>query len=200
MVKRLDGAYEFFGRLPDSEPYILAIDKIRDGMLSKGASLPIAEAQKTKQAIYTILKNSYGELSTATKEANKGIARGIKEEIVEIFPEIKSLNAQESLMLRLEPIIEKAAGRLNKRDLMGIGTPIAGAAASAVAGPSIGKVAWLTKAVLDHPSVKTYIAIALNKGAKGGVGQGFVEKRLAAYITAKMAEKPNEDLPVGGLF
>jgi hypothetical protein len=54
--------------------------------------------------------------------------------------------------------------------------------------------------VLDHPSVKTYIAIALNKGAKGGVGQGFVEKRLAAYITAKMAEKPNEDLPVGGLF
>lgn len=187
VVTRLDGLNEFFGRLPDSEPYLTAIDKIKEGMLSKGATLPIAEAQKTKQAIYSVLKDSYGELSTATKEANKGIARGIKEEIVSIFPEIKSLNAQESIMLRLEPLISKAAGRIDKRDLLGIGTPIAGAAMGALGGPGAGAAMWITKAVMDHPSVKTYIAIALNKAKKGGMGPGFVEQRLAAYWAGKAA-------------
>lgn len=192
VVQRMDSAYEFFSRLPDSETPLAALDKIRDGMLAKGPTMSIAEAQKVKQAIYKVLKDSYGELSTATKEANKAIARGIKEEIATIFPEIKSLNNQESLMLRLEPLIEKAAGRISKRDMLGIGTPMAGMAGASMFGPKAGMALWLTKAVVDNPSVKTYLAIALNKAKKGGMGPGFVEQRLAAYWAGKMAEQEQQ--------
>ena len=92
-------------------------------------------------------------------------------------------------MLRLEPIIEKAAARLQKRDLMGIGTPITGAAGGILTGSGkAGATLMLTKAVLDHPSVKTYLAILLNKANKGGIKPGFVEERLAAYWADKMRE------------
>jgi len=188
VVQGLDHAYGYFGNLPGADEYIGQINAIRDSVL-KRKYIPIKEAQEIKQKIGTLIRKEYGKLSSATVEANKGIAYGIKTEIAEIFPEITNLNRQESLMLRLEPIIEKAAARLQKRDLMGIGTPIAGAAGGILTGSGkAGAALMLTKAVLDHPSVKTYLAILLNKANKGGLGPGFVEERLAAYWADKMRE------------
>jgi hypothetical protein len=192
IAQRLDAAEEIFRDLPNPKPYLDAIDEVRQGFLSsKGQTMTIDKAQKMKTSIYRVLRDSYGELSTATKEANKQIARGAKEELQLIFPELKNLNKQESLYLKLEPMIEKAAGRIDKRDLMGIGTPIAGAAVSAVAGPAAGKMAWLLKAVLDNPNMKAHLAILLNKANKGGMGKGYIDQRLATYIASKANETQN---------
>ena len=145
---------------------------------------------KKKVNFGQLLKSGAGE-----RKLIRAIAYGIKTEIADIFPEITNLNKQESLMLRLEPIIEKAAARLQKRDLMGIGTPITGAAGGILTGSGkAGTTIMLTKAVLDHPSVKTYLAILLNKANKGGIKPGFVEERLAAYWADKMREASEPQL------
>jgi hypothetical protein len=191
VVKGLDLATEFFGDLPGATKYIDEINTIKADVLQRhGNYIPIDQAQKIKQKIGTLIRREYGQLSSVATEARKGIAYGIKEEIQFMFPEIKDLNARESLMLRLEPMIEKAVSRIDKRDLIGIGTPIAGAAAGVVTGsPKAGLVALAAKSVMDNPGVKAYIAIALNKAKKGGMSPGFVEQRLAAYWAGKTTEQ-----------
>jgi hypothetical protein len=189
ILSRLNSTEDFFSQMPNPEPYLKAIDEVRQGMInSKPGMMPLDKVQGMKQTIYKVMKDSYGELSTATKEANKAVARGAKEEIRSIFPEIDGLNNQESLMLKLEPMIEKAAGRIERRDLMGIGTPIAGAAVSAITTPNVGKAAWVAKAVLDNPKAKVFLALALNNAKKGRVGVGWFDKRLEAYWVSKMNE------------
>ena len=191
IATRLDDTEKFFKEMPDNKSYLDAIEKVRNGLLDKGDSLgniPLSQAQKMKTTIYRVLKDSYGELSTATKEANKAVARGAKEEIANIFPEINYLNNKESLLLKLEPMIEKAAGRINKRDLMGIGTPIAGGAIGAVTSHGIGQAAMLAKAVLDNPKIKAYLAIALNNSKKGKANTKWVDSRLASYFASKATD------------
>lgn len=191
IANRLDDTEKFFKEMPDNKSYLDAIEKVREGLLDKGDSMgniPLSQAQKMKTTIYRVLKDSYGELSTATKEANKAVARGAKEEIANIFPEINYLNNKESLLLKLEPMIEKAAGRINKRDLMGIGTPIAGGAIGAVTSHGVGQAAMLAKAVLDNPKAKAYLAIALNNSKKGKPNTKWVDGRLTSYFASKATD------------
>lgn len=190
----LNRSKEYFKDIPGAEGYlkdIEAIEKSFDGQ--HGNYIAIEKAQEVKQKIGTMVRKSYGQLSTATTEALKDIAFGLKEEIADIFPEITNKNHLESMMIRLEPIVEKAAARISKRDVMGIGTPIAGGAVGAATGSwKVAAAATLTKAILDNPSVKTHIAILLNKAKKGGMGPGFVEQRLAAYWAGKAKENEQQ--------
>ena len=111
-----------------------------------------ADAQAMKKGTYTVLGGKYGEQGSASVEAQKALARGLKEEIATQFPEISNLNAQESKLLDLQPILERAVNRISNHQLVGIGTPVTGAAATAMGGPTIGKAAMVLKAVLDNPA------------------------------------------------
>lgn len=190
VLQALDRSYDYFGDVPGAEGYIAEINAIRDSVNNAhGRYIPIQQAQEIKQKTNSLIRKEYGRLSTATVEAKKDIVFGLKNELADIFPEITNKNHLESMMMRLEPIVENAAARLNKRDLGGIGTPIWGGAAGAATGSwTTAAGVALTKAVFDHPSTKTYLAILLNKANKGGLGPGFVEQRLAAYWADKMRE------------
>lgn len=141
-----------------------------------------SDAQAMKQGTYSVLKGKYGEQGSASVEAQKALARGLKEEIATQFPEIGKLNATESQLLDLQPVLERAVNRISNHQLIGIGTPVAGAAADAVAGPGVGRVAMVMKAVLDNPAVKSRLAIALSKGGKIPYSQALA--RVAAYSSA----------------
>jgi hypothetical protein len=141
-----------------------------------------SDAQDMKQGTYQVLKVKYGEQGSASTEAQKALARGLKEEIANQFPEIGTLNASESRLLDLQPVLERAVNRISNHQLIGIGTPVAGAAADAVAGPGVGRVAMVLKAVLDNPNVKSRLAISLSKGAKIPYAQAAA--RVAAYSSA----------------
>jgi hypothetical protein len=141
------------------------------------------DAQAMKQGTYRILAGKFGEQGSAAVEAQKSLARGLKEEIANQFPEISNLNAAESKLLDLQPVLERAVARSSNHQLIGIGTPIAGAAAKAVTGSgTIGVVAGTLKGVLDNPMVKSRLAIALSKGAKIPIGQATA--RVQAYSAA----------------
>jgi hypothetical protein len=145
-----------------------------------------ADAQAMKQGTYAVLKGKFGEQGSAAVEAQKALARGLKEEIASQFPEIDNLNKAESKLLDLQPILERAVNRTANHQLIGIGTPVAGAAAKAVTGSSgIGAAAGILKAVLDDPWIKSRLAIAVSKGSKVPISQAAA--RVQAYSSALAA-------------
>jgi len=168
-----------------------AIDAARDEFLDQFRSQPggevrnmtAAEAQAMKQGTYRSLGDkAYGELKGASIEAQKALARGLKEELANQFPELQNLNSAESKLLDLQPLLERAVNRIGNHQLIGIGTPLAMNAGKAVMGSGAGAVAGLMKAVLDNPSVKSRLAIALARN--GPSTEAGALARIGAFSEA----------------
>lgn len=197
-VRNLDSVRSRFSNQVTPQPDLREIDQVQSDFLNnpklqpsglgpQPASLPAAQAQAMKSGTYTALGDkAYGELKGSNIEAQKALARGLKDEIAAQFPEIQGLNAQESKLLDLKPVLERAVSRIGNHQLIGIGTPIAGAAAQAVTGSTtVGRVAMVLKGVLDNPMVKSRLAIAVSKGGKIPYAQAA--GRVAAYSSALAA-------------
>lgn len=160
------------------------LDQLRTHPGGAVRNLTAQEAQDMKTGTYRALGNkAYGELKSANIEAQKSLARGLKDELANQFPELKNLNAQESKMLDLEPVLERAVNRIGNHQVVGIGTPIAGAAGAAVTGSApAGLVIGAMKAAIDNPWVKSRLAIAVSKGGKIPLAQATA--KVAAYSSA----------------
>jgi hypothetical protein len=142
-----------------------------------------SDAQAMKQGTYRVLAGKYGEQGSASVEAQKALARGLKEEIATQFPEIGNLNAQESQLLDLQPVLERAVNRITNQQAIGIGAPIAGTAVKAATGSTgAGAVAMMMKSVLDNPAVKSRLAIAVSKASNIPPAQAIA--RVQAYSSA----------------
>ncbi len=141
------------------------------------------DAQKMKQGTYRVLKGKYGEQGSAAVEAQKALARGLKEEIATQFPEIDTLNTAESKLLDLQPLLERAVARISNHQVIDIGTPIATTAVESVTGSGgAGIVAGTIKGVLDNPMIKSRLAIAVSKG--GGIPYSQALSRVQSYATS----------------
>jgi hypothetical protein len=153
---------------------------------SQPGDIPAAQAQALKQGTYQQLKGrSYGELKSATIESQKALARGLKEELNNAFPELANLNASESKLLNLQPVLEKAVQRVGNHNLIGISGPIAAGATEALTGsPGIATSAGILKTILDNPNVKSNLAIALYRAARNPGELSTVSQRLDAYYAA----------------
>lgn len=71
--------------------------------------IPVQKAQELKQGTYDILRKKYGQLGSAETEAQKGLARGLKEGIAEKIPQIAGLNAEESKLIKTLNVAERRA-------------------------------------------------------------------------------------------
>lgn len=185
---RADLARAKFAKQVNAGGDLAAIEASKQQFLSEQGGTPgkpappmnAADAQEMKQGTYRVLRGKFGEQGSASVEAQKALARGLKEEIATQFPEITNLNANESRLLDLQPILERAVNRISNHQAVGIGTPVAGAAAKAVSGSgSVGVVASVLKAVLDNPTMKSRLAIAISKGSKIPIGQAMA--KVQAY-------------------
>lgn len=147
-----------------------AIDNATSEFLNGPGAGPIPAdlAQQMKQGTYQQVRKSYGQLSSAQVEAQKALARGLKEELASAFPEIGSLNAEESKALGLEPLLESAIARIGNHQMFGIGTPIAAAGVHAATGSApIAATLGAARAIIDNPAIKSRIAIAMTRAGKG---------------------------------
>jgi hypothetical protein len=90
---------------------VAAIQKVYDEFININPKrIPIQKAQELKTGTYQQLREkSYGELKTASTEAQKDIARGIKDAIANAAPEVRALNAEESKLLTALPMVERRA-------------------------------------------------------------------------------------------
>lgn len=186
VASRLSGTAHKFSTQVNPEADLGAVAKSGNEFLqNQPTNIPAAQAQAIKAGTYKQLGGkAYGELDTASIEAQKALARGIKEELQTQFPEIKGLNAREGQLIGLDDALERAVKRINNHQLIGIGTPIVAGATGAVTGSApLGAVTGILKAVIDDPVVKSKMAIALNRAGKG-IPISNAITRVAAYSNA----------------
>lgn len=69
--------------------------------------IPVGLAQELKQGTYRQLAKKYGEMGSADVEAQKAIARGLKEQVAAKVPAIEGLNAEESRLLTTLSVVER---------------------------------------------------------------------------------------------
>jgi hypothetical protein len=89
---------QYFG-----DPAIDAIEK------TSNDAIPVQTAQSMKQGTYRVLSKKYGQLGSADVEAQKALARGLKEEIAKAVPEVAGLNAEESTLIKTLKVTERRA-------------------------------------------------------------------------------------------
>lgn len=171
IVKSLDDMKDFYKNTFDPKPFLDQIDELKQGVISThGDAIPLVRAQKIKQNTYRLLRKQYGEMKSVAIEGQKQLARGVKEEIARLHPEIDALNKTDTALIQLEEVIGKAVNRITNRDIMGIGIPAKAAMGAGVdlvsgtGGTATG--AGLIAGVLDIPTVKARLAIALNKASR----------------------------------
>ncbi len=165
---------------------LAAIAKVGNDFLDTApGQIPAAQAQSLKVGTYQQIAAKYGEMGTATIEAQKGLALGLKDELAKAFPELSTLNAKDGALLDLQPALERAVQRTSNHQLLGIGTPIAGASAAVATGSApLGVAAGLMKAIVDNPAVKSRLAFAIARASKGGVSFPAAMTRIGAYSAA----------------
>ncbi|MDN4061132.1 hypothetical protein QPK31_23210 [Massilia sp. YIM B02769] len=90
-----------------------AIESVADDFMAHpeivGDAIPVSAAQKMKQGTYQVLKKKYGQLGSAEVEAQKALARGLKNEIATAVPEVAGLNAAESKLIATLGVAERRA-------------------------------------------------------------------------------------------
>lgn len=79
-------------------------------LLAGRATMSVPTAQALKQGTYQSLgSKAYGELKGADIEAQKALARGLKEEISKAVPGVADLNAQQAALINAKDIAERRA-------------------------------------------------------------------------------------------
>lgn len=140
------------------------IDEIYSNFVQKyGKEISIKQAQKIKVSTYKALKNAYGELTGASKEAQKAGVRFLKEKIVEGAPASGGVNKRLAALYDLDKALDSFSSRTKKLNLLGLGAKFGGAAGG-FKGAAVGKGLDL----IDAPAVKSGAAILLNLLAGGG--------------------------------
>ena len=71
--------------------------------------IPVQLAQQLKTGTYKQLSDKYGELGSASVEAQKALARGLKDEISAAVPGVSALNARQSELLQTLDVAERRA-------------------------------------------------------------------------------------------
>lgn len=196
VLGRLEDVKKWAARsFADPTPVLKAIEEYKVGVsATRGGSITVSEAQKLKQGIYRRLTDSaYGEFSTASKEMDKAFARGIKEELLQQFPQLQKLNAEDSALIGLSNILEKTVNRTRNWDVAGLseyGGAIGGGTVGGGPGAAIG---LMVAKMLRSPAVMSKVAFALNKAGRVG---GFPTVARAIGYGAGKAITPNISGPV----
>lgn len=101
-----------------------AVQRVADSFASHpdlpNNAIPVVKAQELKRGTYRQLRDKYGEQGAADVEAQKALARGLKEEIVKEVPEIGPLNARESEILNALKMVESRAAVEGNKNPVGL--------------------------------------------------------------------------------
>ena len=91
-------------------------------LISGQPNIPVQTAQELKQGTYQSLGSKpYGEQQGASVEAQKTLARGLKEGIAKAVPEVADLNKRESALLNAAALAERRSMMANNNQIVGLG-------------------------------------------------------------------------------
>lgn len=111
VAARLHDALTKFEKQVDPHSDLATIQKKWDDFMNHplltGKDIPVSTAQAMKTGTYRQLREKYGQQGSAEVEAEKALARGLKEEISKAVPQVRQLNAEESKLLTALPMLER---------------------------------------------------------------------------------------------
>jgi hypothetical protein len=174
LLKRLEKVRDSYPSWRGDE----AFNKMVEDIEKQGKQMPISEAQKLKRQ----LNHAYDKESSALlNEGEKALRHGILDEEIKLHPELKKLGQNEKTMIDLQKAINDRVKAQGKKDLIGLGNllKIGMGIGGYVSGghPGTMAVATFASMMVEHPTIKSALAIALNearkvgtKGAKVAVG------------------------------
>jgi hypothetical protein len=115
VLNRLNGTARQFRNQVSPTADLRAIQGVADDFMAHPqfplpqTSIPVQAAQDLKRGTYGVLAKKYGQMGGAETEAQKALARGLKEEIATAVPGIGALNAEQSKLLTTLNVAERRA-------------------------------------------------------------------------------------------
>lgn len=190
-----------FGNTIFGKKYLDEIVRLEDDILSTWPEkIPTKAAQEIKIKTNALIGKYYGELSGVQQEFQKGIVKGLKENLENRYPELKKLNATEGANIELLKSLEQAVNRIGNRDIRQLGSLIAigtGSTLGAAIGGSMGAApgaifAVLATELIDNPKIKSKIAIALYRARKTAISK-ISPTQKAAFLAIQAGKSIPQD-------
>jgi hypothetical protein len=111
VAKALLATRDKFGKQVAPQTDLAAINSVKDEFMANPTAphmtIPVRLAQELKKGTYRVLEGKYGEVGSASTEAQKALARGLKDEVAKAVPEISALNAREGRLLDTLDVVER---------------------------------------------------------------------------------------------
>lgn len=157
-----------------------AAERVYDQFLANGIvpkNIPVKQAQELKQGIYKMLKDKYGELGSETVESQKSIARGLKEEMEKVIPEIAQPNSEAAKLWNAVNVAERKVLLESKKHIAGI------------AGLNIQHPGAFMAMMVDRSAAfKGLMARMAHKGANIPAGAGAIAGATTGAVSDEMQE------------
>ncbi len=194
LINFMDDLNNFFRNQVDvkgSKEAIKQIDDITENFLVKfGDEIPIEVAQTVKKNTNALIRKSFGQLTAASTEGQKQIARFLKEGVLEKAPIVGTANKRAKALIEFEKFAIKASNRISSSNLLGFPAKVGGAVAG---GP--GLVAGKLLELVDSPALKSAAAIGIDQLAKlagKGVKAGRISLVALVNEIAKIVQGQEE--------
>lgn len=204
-LRRAKGGFRL-GRGKDVEKINKIMDTWHKDLAELGGGARISRV--SPQFIQEFKKSAYGDVNWKAKspgakrsqveeDVYKAMARGAKDEIATAIPQATEINKLLGDLLNLQPELVKAAGRIDKHNLIGLDTSVKtgmGAGIGAASGaPGIGAGIGMALSLLGNPRIKPRIAIALKRLRDGDVN--WIDQNIgdpAVRAALSLASHANE--------
>jgi hypothetical protein len=128
--------------------------------------------------------------SVAKEEAYRAMAGSARESLEGFMPELRDINTQYGSLRELQPNLQRAVGRIENRDLMGLGATAKTGAGGALGGIP-GAVIGFGQSLLDSPKVKGKAALELYKKQNQGLGM-FLDNSARNTLARQLIEQQFE--------
>ncbi len=153
----------------DADSDLTSIAKYVDEIqASQPERIPIQQAQVFKQTLNKELNEYYAAYSRGKAtppqvyaKTKASMANGLRSEITDMYPEIKNLNQKEGALIELNKSLERAVNRIRNREIIPLLSGIALGTST-----THGVLKALVIKAIEHPEVKSRLAIAIYKASK----------------------------------
>ena len=118
------------------------------------------------------------------------MAGSARESLEGFIPELRAINTQYGSLRELQPNLQKAVGRIENRDLMGLGATAKTGAGGALGGIP-GALVGFSQSLLDNPKIKGRTALELYKKQNQGLGM-FLDNSARNALARQLIEQQFE--------
>lgn len=154
VASRLTDTAKRFATQVNPQPDLEAISRVGENFLDAQAKpITVQAAQALKQGTYARIGEKYGREVAASIEAEKALARGLKEEIAANVPGVSALNAREGRLLEALDTVGRRVALAGNRDPIGF------------AWVAHNPTTFLAALIDRSPAVKSLLARGMYQGA-----------------------------------